>query len=68
MANRTAIYNRKTGETDVSVRIGLDGTGASAIDSGNGMLDHLLNQLCRHGLIDLDVKASGDSKAKGMCQ
>ena len=65
MANRTAIYNRKTGETDVSVRIGLDGTGESAIDSGNGMLDHLLNQLCRHGLIDLDVKASGDSKQTG---
>ena len=65
MANRTAIYNRKTGETDVSVRIGLDGTGQSAIDSGNGMLDHLLNQLCRHGLIDLDVKASGDSKQTG---
>ncbi len=65
MANRTAIYNRKTGETDVSVRIGLDGTGESAIDSGHGMLDHLLNQLCRHGLIDLDVKASGDSKQTG---
>jgi len=65
MANRTAIYNRKTGETDVSVRIGLDGTGESAIDSGNGMLDHLLNQLCRHGLIDLEVKASGDSKQTG---
>jgi imidazoleglycerol-phosphate dehydratase len=65
MANRTAIYNRKTGETDVSVRIGLDGTGESTIDSGNGMLDHLLNQLCRHGLIDLDVKASGDSKQTG---
>jgi imidazoleglycerol-phosphate dehydratase len=65
MANRTATYNRKTGETNVSVRIGLDGTGESAIDSGNGMLDHLLNQLCRHGLIDLDVKASGDSEKTG---
>jgi imidazoleglycerol-phosphate dehydratase len=65
MATRTGSYSRKTGETDVSVIIGLDGTGAAQIDTGNGMLDHLLNQLCRHGLIDLQVKATGDSALTG---
>jgi imidazoleglycerol-phosphate dehydratase len=65
MATRTGSYSRKTGETDVSVMIGLDGTGAAQIDTGNGMLDHLLNQLSRHGLIDLQVKATGDSALTG---
>ena len=65
MANRTGTYSRTTGETDVSVTIGLDGTGVSNIDTGNGMLDHLLNQLSRHGLIDLTVKATGDSARTG---
>ncbi len=62
---RTGTYSRTTGETDVSVTIGLDGTGQSSVSTGNGMLDHLLNQLSRHGLIDLDVKASGDSALTG---
>ena len=65
MANRIGTYQRKTGETDVSVTIGLDGTGKSNIDTGNGMLDHLLNQLSRHGHIDLDVKATGDAARTG---
>ncbi len=65
MPPRTGTYSRTTGETDVSVTIGLDGTGQSSVSTGNGMLDHLLNQLCRHGLIDLDVKASGDSALTG---
>ena len=65
MANRTGSYSRQTGETDVSVTIGLDGTGVARIDTGNGMLDHLLNQLCRHGLIDLQMKATGDSALTG---
>lgn len=65
MPPRTGTYSRTTGETDVSVTIGLDGTGQSSVSTGNGMLDHLLNQLSRHGLIDLDVKASGDSALTG---
>ena len=65
MANRTGSYSRKTGETEVSVTIGLDGTGAAQIDTGNGMLDHLLNQLCRHGLMDIQLKAIGDSALTG---
>ncbi len=65
MANRTGSYSRKTGETEVSVTIGLDGTGAAQIDTGNGMLDHLLNQLCRHGLMDIQLKATGDSALTG---
>ena len=65
MANRTGKYSRTTGETDVRVSIGLDGTGTSSIATGNGMLDHLLNQLSRHGLFDLEVQASGDSGLTG---
>ena len=65
MTSRTGTYSRTTGETDVSVTIGLDGTGQGSITTGNGMLDHLLNQLSRHGLFDLDVKATGDSAQTG---
>jgi imidazoleglycerol-phosphate dehydratase len=60
LAGRIGSYSRTTGETDIRVTFGLDGTGRSAIDTGNGMLDHLLNQLCRHGLFDLEVNAKGD--------
>lgn len=49
----------------MSVRIGLDGTGEAAIATGNGMLDHLLHQLSRHGLFDLEIQASGDSALTG---
>lgn len=65
MSARTGTYSRTTGETSVSVRIGLDGTGESAVASGNGMLDHLLSQLSRHGLFDLEIAASGDSALTG---
>jgi imidazoleglycerol-phosphate dehydratase len=65
LANRIGTYSRTTGETDVRVSIGLDGTGTSSIATGNGMLDHLLNQLARHGLFDLDIQASGDSGLTG---
>ena len=65
MANRTGTYKRTTGETDIAVTIGLDGTGQASIDTGNGMLDHLLSQLCRHGHIDLDIAAKGDSAQTG---
>ena len=62
---RIGTYSRTTGETSVSVTIGLDGSGQASISTGQGMLDHLLNQLSRHGLIDLDVKAEGDSALTG---
>ena len=60
MQNRTAKLSRETGETKVSVDINLDGQGSYKLDTGNGMFDHLLAQLSRHGLIDLDLTASGD--------
>ena len=65
MTARTGSYSRTTGETSVSVSIGLDGGGKASVSTGNGMLDHLLNQLSRHGLIDLDVQATGDSALTG---
>ncbi|MDA0797206.1 MAG: imidazoleglycerol-phosphate dehydratase HisB [Chloroflexi bacterium] len=65
MANRTGTYARTTGETDVRVTIRLDGTGVAKIATGNGMLDHMLSQLARHGLLDLEVKADGDSALTG---
>jgi imidazoleglycerol-phosphate dehydratase len=58
--NRTATIERKTGETDVRLTLGLDGSGAGARDTGVGFLDHMLDLLARHGRLDLDVKVSGD--------
>ena len=57
---RHASVSRKTGETAISVEVTIDGTGKSAIATGIGMLDHLLDQIARHGLFDLTVQASGD--------
>lgn len=57
---RTASLSRKTAETDVGVELNLDGSGKSSVSTGIGMLDHLLDQLARHGLFDLTVKATGD--------
>ena len=65
MADRIGNYARTTGETDVRVTIGLDGTGQSTIATGNGMFDHLLSQLSRHGLFDINISASGDSQQTG---
>jgi imidazoleglycerol-phosphate dehydratase len=58
--NRTAEIDRKTGETEVHVSLGLDGVGAGTRETGVGFLDHMLDLLARHGRIDLDVKVSGD--------
>jgi imidazoleglycerol-phosphate dehydratase len=58
--SRTATIERKTGETDVRLTLGLDGSGAGARDTGVGFLDHMLDLLARHGRLDLDVKVSGD--------
>lgn len=57
---RTATIERNTKETEIKVSINLDGTGEYNIDTGIGFLDHMLEQLSRHGLIDLDVKVKGD--------
>jgi imidazoleglycerol-phosphate dehydratase len=57
---RKATTKRKTKETDVEVAINLDGTGTSAIATGIGFLDHMLDLLARHSRIDLNVKAKGD--------
>lgn len=57
---RQANLTRNTAETRISVRIGLDGTGQSRFDTGVPFLDHMLDQVARHGLIDLDVHCEGD--------
>ncbi len=57
---RTATVARKTKETQISVTVNLDGTGRYNVSTGIGFLDHMLEQLSRHSLIDLDVQASGD--------
>jgi imidazoleglycerol-phosphate dehydratase len=57
---RRASVERKTRETEISVSVDLDGTGRSEISTGIGFLDHMLDQLARHSLIDLTVKAKGD--------
>ncbi|MBE88158.1 MAG: imidazoleglycerol-phosphate dehydratase [Rhodospirillaceae bacterium] len=57
---RTALVERNTNETQISVAINLDGKGSYDVSTGIGFLDHMLEQLSRHSLIDLNVKASGD--------
>lgn len=57
---RTATVTRKTSETDVTVTVNLDGTGQRAIRTGIGFYDHMLEQLARHGLFDLEIKTVGD--------
>lgn len=57
---RNATVKRKTKETDIAVSVALDGTGTSAIATGIGFFDHMLEQLARHSLIDIEVEAKGD--------
>jgi imidazoleglycerol-phosphate dehydratase len=57
---RTAKIARKTNETDIAVSVNLDGTGKHQIATGIGFLDHMLDQLAKHSLIDITVKARGD--------
>ncbi len=57
---RKASIERKTTETGLSVTVGLDGTGAYDIKTGVGFLDHMLEQLARHSLIDISLRAKGD--------
>ena len=58
---RTAALSRKTKETEVDVRLDLDGTGTYKVSTGIGFLDHMLEQLSRHSLMDLQVTAKGDT-------
>jgi imidazoleglycerol-phosphate dehydratase len=57
---RTAQITRTTGETDVTLTLGLDGTGAGSRSTGVGFLDHMLDLLARHGRLDLEVQVTGD--------
>jgi imidazoleglycerol-phosphate dehydratase len=57
---RTASVERNTKETQISVVVNLDGTGKLEVDTGLPFLDHMLDQVARHGLIDISVKAVGD--------
>ena len=57
---RLAEIDRSTAETQVHVRLGLDGEGAGERDTGVGFFDHMLDLLARHGRLDLDVQARGD--------
>ena len=60
MTNRTASVERNTLETQISVSINLDGTGKSKFDTGVPFLEHMLDQIARHGLIDMDIDCKGD--------
>ena len=62
--HRTSSQSRETTETNISVSLNLDGSGVYSINTGNGMFDHMLAQLSSHGLIDIDLTASGDSHVR----
>lgn len=57
---RVATLHRKTRETDISVTLNLDGTGIAKLNTGVPFFDHMLDQVARHGMIDLDITAHGD--------
>lgn len=60
MNHRTAEVERNTSETQIRIRLDLDGGGKGVFDTGVPFLDHMLDQVARHGLIDLDIRARGD--------
>ena len=61
MADRTATVSRDTLETQIEVSINLDGTGKGEFNTGVPFLEHMLDQVARHGLVDLNIKAKGDN-------
>ena len=63
--DRVADVQRNTAETQISVRINLDGNGTANLSTGIGFFDHMLDQIARHGLIDLDIQAKGDLHIDG---
>ena len=64
-AERIADVTRNTAETKIRVRINLDGTGTAKLSTGIGFFDHMLDQIARHGLIDLDIDCKGDLHIDG---
>ncbi|MBR3042625.1 MAG: imidazoleglycerol-phosphate dehydratase [Eubacterium sp.] len=60
MEARKAVCTRKTGETDITIEIDLDGSGKTEINTGIGFFDHMLNSFARHGFFDLKVDVKGD--------
>ena len=62
---RRAEVTRNTAETRITVRVNLDGTGQATLATGIGFFDHMLDQIARHGLIDLDIQAEGDLHIDG---
>jgi imidazoleglycerol-phosphate dehydratase len=64
-APRTAVVSRNTAETKITVGVNLDGSGVARLHTGIGFFDHMLDQIARHGLIDLDVQAHGDLHIDG---
>ncbi|MFN3495280.1 MAG: imidazoleglycerol-phosphate dehydratase HisB [Hydrogenophaga sp.] len=64
-SDRVAQVQRNTSETQIGVRINLDGTGVSKLSTGIGFFDHMLDQIARHGLIDLHIEAKGDLHIDG---
>ena len=65
LSPRTAEVSRNTAETKISVKLNLDGTGQSKLSTGIGFFDHMLDQIARHGLIDLDIHCVGDLHIDG---
>ena len=64
-APRTATVTRDTAETKIAVTLNLDGTGIAKLNTGIGFFDHMLDQIARHGMIDLDVQCEGDLHIDG---
>ena len=64
-APRTASVTRNTAETQITVSLNLDGTGKASFNTGIGFFDHMLDQIARHGMIDLDIQAKGDLHIDG---
>ncbi len=64
-APRQAEVSRNTAETQIRVRVNLDGTGQSRLSTGIGFFDHMLEQIARHGMIDLEIEAVGDLHIDG---
>jgi imidazoleglycerol-phosphate dehydratase len=65
LAPRTAEISRNTAETQITVKLNLDGSGKASLSTGIGFFDHMLDQIARHGLIDLDIQAQGDLHIDG---